>query len=170
MMKGCLDAQILPHDEVISQDMSIMPVSFRVESSGACCATYCCHSLLLVTLSLSIRIAGRMCLRLTLGESSHCMALLCTDVFMPQVVRRPDPQRGVCCVLTALAPGKQGCSLLGSLDHGNPCLVAYIAQVKSSLKQTESAAVHMEWQCMAFLAPKPCGLACQKSTHMQMSY
>ena len=144
MMKGCPDAQILLHDEVISQDMSIMPVSFRVESSGACCATWCCHSLLLVTLSLSMRIAGRMCLRLTLGKSSHCMALLCTDVLMPQVVRRPDPQRGICCVLTALAPGKQGCSLMGSLDHGNSCLIAYIAQNISSLKQTVSAAVCME--------------------------
>ena len=109
-------------------------------------------------------------MRLTLGKSCYCMALLRTDVLMPQVLCRPDPQRGVCCVLTALAPGKQGCSLLSSLDHGNPCLTAYIAQNKSSLKQTESAAVRMEWQCMAFLAPQPCGLACQKSTHMQTSY
>ena len=54
---------------------------------------------------------------------------------MPQVVCRPDPQRAVCCVLTALAPGEQGRSLLGGPDYGRPCLVAYIALSVSSLKQ-----------------------------------
>ena len=102
-----------------------------------------CHPLLV------IEHCGRMCMLLTLGKRCYCMALLCADVPMPQVVCRPDSQRAICCVLTAFAPGKQGCSLLSSLDHGIPCLVAYIAQNISSLQQTVSAAVCTKWQCMA---------------------
>ena len=72
----------------------------------------------------------------TLGKDCYRIALLCTDVLVPQVVCRPDPQRAVCCVLAALAPGEQGLSLLGGPDHGSPCLVAYIALGVSSLTET----------------------------------
>ena len=124
-IEGLTRCKILLHNEVVGLEMSIMPVTLHLQGP------FFTTMLLFSTRQAHLFDewdAERMGTRGTFWKGCHGMALLCTGILMPQIVCRPDPQRVVCCVLTALAPGEQSRGLLGGLDHGNPCLAACIAR------------------------------------------